>query len=317
MLTIEPLRPDHFGAAAALFAANYAGLRAEVPAVPARSADPAATVERLGWMAGRALGALDEDGRPAGYLAWWQSDNFRRSGRRGAYVPEWGHGAQPERRAEIYRSLYRAAATEWAAAGNAVHAISILAHDDATRELWFWNGFGLAVVDAARPVTTLDTDVATMLAVRRATADDAEAISALDAEHVRHYAAAPVFMATGGADGPDFYRDFIGKPKNSVWLALADGEPAGFMRFNGEEFDAVAILASDEAAFCDGLYVRAAHRGRRAAPAMLKAALDHYARLGLAALYTNFESFNPEAAAFWPRYFRPVCYSLMRTPEVM
>jgi hypothetical protein len=59
------------------------------------------------------------------------------------------------------------------------------------------------------------------------------------------------------------------------------------------------------------------YRGRRAAPAMLQAALAHYARLGLPALYTNFESFNPEAAAFWPRHFRPVCYSLMRAPEVI
>jgi GNAT superfamily N-acetyltransferase len=316
MFTITVLQPEHYPDAAALFAANYAQLSARIPELPARSADPAATIERLGWMTGRALAALEED-RLAGYLAWWQSADFRRSGRRGAYVPEWGHGTLPERRTEIYRALYRAAATEWAAAGNAVHAISILAHDDAARETWFWNGFGLAVVDAARPVAPLDPPVSTPLTIRRATANDAEAISALDAEHVRHYAAPPVFMAPAKADDPAFFRDFISRPKNSIWLALADDEPAGFMRFNGEEFDGVAMLESDSAAFCDGLYVRPAYRGRRAAPAMLQAALEHYASLGLAALYTNFESFNPEAAAFWPRHFRPVCYSLMRMPEVV
>ena len=74
---------------------------------------------------------------------------------------------------------------------------------------------------------------------------------------------------------------------------------------------------SDTAAFCNGAYVRAAHRGQRAGKTMLQAALEHYERLGLNALYTNFEAFNPEAACFWPRYFRPVCLSLMRVPEVL
>jgi ribosomal protein S18 acetylase RimI-like enzyme len=329
LLTIAPLHPTHHPAAAALFAANYARLRAARPELPATFTDPAATVARLAHMEGRALAAFggDAPGGDApdadtlagdqliGYLCWWQSTDFRRTGRRGAYVPEWGHAARPDRAAEIYRALYRAAATEWAAAANQVHAISLLATDEPAREAWFWNGFGLLVVDAARPVAPLPAPIATPLTIRAATPADAPAIAALDAEHVRHYAAPPIHMAPATADTPDFFRAFLAQPKNSIWLALDRDTPAGFMRFTGQEFDAVAILDTDAAAFCDGLYVRPAYRGRRAAPAMLAAALDHYARLGLTALYTNFESFNPEAAAFWPRHFHPVCYSLLRTPE--
>lgn len=316
MLTIKPLQPAHYAAAATLFAANYAQLRAAIPELPAAFTDPAATVARLAQMTGRALAAFD-GATLAGYLCWWQSTNFRRSGRRGAYVPEWGHATLPGRATEVYRALYRAAATEWAAAGNQVHAISLLATDESARETWFWNGFGLLVVDAARPVAPLPAPVVTPLTIRPAAPADAPSIAGLDAAHVRHYAAPPVHMAPAAADDPDFFRAFLAKPKNSIWLALSGDEPVGFMRFTGEEFDAVAVLESDTAAFCDGLYVRPAYRGQRAAPAMLAAALDRYARLGLTALYTNFESFNPEAATFWPRYFRPVCYSLLRTPEVV
>lgn len=315
MLEITPLTAAHLPAAAALFAAEYRSLRAAVPELPTTLADPAAVAARLAGMAGRSLAALD-DGRLVGYLAWWAVADFRRSGRRGAYAPEWGHATERERRAEIYRALYRAAATLWAADAMGVHAISLLAHDDAGREAWFWNGFGLAVIDAARPVAPLDAPVATPLTIRRATPDDAPALAALDAQHVRHYIAPPIFMAPPTADTPAAFRDFLARPKNTVWLALAGDEPAGFMRFTGDDFDAVAMLASDSAAFCNGLYIRPAHRGQRAASAMLAASLDHYAGLGLTALYTNFESFNPEAAAFWPRHFRPVCYSLMRVPEV-
>ena len=314
MLKIAPLRPDHFGAAASLFAAEYCALRGGVPEVPEPFTEPAPVRERLAGMEGRSLAAFEGE-RLAGYLAWWQSEDFRRSGRRGAYVPEWGHSTLPEHRTEIYRALYRAASGQWAAAGLQVHAISLLAHDVVAREAWFWNGFGLAVIDAARSLAPLSPPVVSPLTVRRATPSDADALSSLDAEHTRHYAAPPVFMVPGATDTPDSFRNFLARPRNTIWLALAGDAPAGFMRFNGSEFDGVAMLESDRAAFCDGLYVRPAYRGRRAAAAMLAAAVDHYAALGLDALYTNFESFNPEAAAFWPRHFRPVCYSLMRVPE--
>jgi GNAT superfamily N-acetyltransferase len=314
VLTLAPLDPLRIDAAAALFAAEYARLRAAVPGLPARFADPAAAAGLLAGMAGRALVALDRD-RVAGYIAWWQSTNFRRTGRRAAYVPEWGHATRPEGRADIYRALYRAASAQWAAAGNQVHAISLLAHDDVAREAWFWNGFGLLVVDAVRACLPLSPAAPTSLTIRRATDADAPALAALDAEHVAHYAAPPIFMAPAAADTPDDLRAYLAGPRNTIWLAHAGDEPAGFMRFRGTDFDAVAILESDAAAFCDGLYVRPDNRGRGAARAMLAAALDHYAALGLTALYTNFESFNPEAAAFWTRHFRPVCFSLMRTPE--
>ena len=47
----------------------------------------------------------------------------------------------------------------------------------------------------------------------------------------------------------------------------------------------------------------------------LDAALRDYADQGFTCCAVNFESFNPEAALFWPRYFDPVCYSLTRIPE--
>jgi hypothetical protein len=109
VISIAPLEAGQREAAAALFAAEYRALRDLAPELPARLTGPAPTVERLGWMDGRALAAV-EGGRLLGYIAWWLSDDFRRAGRRGAYVPEWGHGTVRERRVEVYRALYRAAA---------------------------------------------------------------------------------------------------------------------------------------------------------------------------------------------------------------
>jgi GNAT superfamily N-acetyltransferase len=314
-IQIETLDAGWLDEAAVRFIHHYKRLRRTLRVLPSTLEDHAAVTDRLRNMTGRSLAAIS-DGRLVGYMAWWVVDRFRGSGRLGAYVPEWAHCASPGHKAAVYGALYRAAATIWTEAGCGVHAITLLADDEEAREVWSWNGFGLAVVDAVRETAPL-AGATTDLAVRQATVKDAALLSELDAEHVVHYTAAPIYMAPPKGDSSSLFEEFIARPKNSVWLALDDAVPAGFMRFTGYDFDAVAALESDSAAFCNGAYVRPAFRGRGAGKVMLQAALAHYASLGLGALYTNFESFNPEAASFWPRYFTPACLSMMRVPEVL
>jgi hypothetical protein len=316
-MQISPLTEAHLPAAASLFVAGLRRQRALTPALSARLEDVDHVVQKLAWLigAGPAFAVL-EDGRLVGFLGTILVPGFRGTGRKGAYVPEWGHGAAKGRAPAIYRALYRAAAERWAAAGCQVHAISILAHDRAAVDLWFWNGFGLTNVDAVRPLQPLaDQPLVAILAVRKATADDADALALLDEEHCRHYTAAPVFMAPPHQNNAAEFAAFIAKPDNSIWLAMDGDIPAGFLRFDGYEVDGVGVLEGEQTAFINGAYLRPVYRGQRAAPAMLDAALRDYAARNFASCAVNFESFNPEAALFWPRYFDPVCLSLTRIPE--
>ena len=77
----------------------------------------------------------------------------------------------------------------------------------------------------------------------------------------------------------------------------------------------MGLLPADWGSGVNVAYVRPGYRGPHAAAAILHAGLRHYAALGFPVCAVNFESFNPEAAALWPRYFTPVCLSLMRMPE--
>ncbi len=108
---------------------------------------------------------------------------------------------------------------------------------------------------------------------------------------------------------------FLARPRNAAWLALDGDTPAGFLRFDGYEVEGVGILEGDHTVFINGAWLRPAYRGQRLTPAMLDAALRDYADQGFTCCAVNFESFNPEAALFWPRYFDPVCLSLTRIPE--
>jgi GNAT superfamily N-acetyltransferase len=316
-MEITLLTTENLPAAALLFVAGLRRQRALTPALPALLAAPAQVIEKLTWLigAGPAFAAI-EHGELVGFLGTILVPNFRKTTRRGAYVPEWGHGAAAERAPAIYRALYRAAAEQWTADGCQVHAISILAYDRAVIDLWFWNGFGLTNVDAVRPVQPLaDQPVVTPLAVGKATPADAEMLAVLDEEHCRHYTASPIFMAPPHPNDAAEFAAFIARPQNSVWLAMDGATPAGFLRFDGYEVDGVGILESERTVFINGAYMRPDYRGQRALPAMLDAALRDYAGQGFTCCAVNFESFNPEAAVFWPRYFDPVCLSVTRIPE--
>lgn len=315
-MQIVPLTAAHLPAAAALFTANLRRQRTLTPALPTLLEDDSLVIEKLTWLlgAGPAFAALNA-GELIGFLGTILAPHFRNTARKGAYVPEWGHAVAPGRTAAVYPALYRAAAAQWADEHCQVHAISILAHDRAAVDQWFWQGFGLTVVDAVRPVQPLAALPASPLTIRKAAPADAPLLAALDAEHCRHYTASPIFMAPPHQCTAAEFAAFLARPHNAAWLALDGATPAGFLRFDGYEVDGVGILEGEQTVFINGAWLRPTYRGQRLTPAMLDAALRDYAGQGFTCCAVNFESFNPEAALFWPRYFDAVCLSLTRIPE--
>jgi ribosomal protein S18 acetylase RimI-like enzyme len=310
---ITTFKPQYLPEMAALFVRNFEMLRQSITILPDLMAQPERVVTMLrDWLADcPGVVALD-GGKVVGYIGWFVVDGFRETERRGAYVPEWGHAAvEPT----IYRAMYRAAAERWLEAGCQVHAITLLAHDDPAAKAWFWNGFGLTVVDAIRSIRPLEIALPTDIHVRKAGLSDIDALCALEIEHARHYTEPPIQMSAYEPQHAAALAAFLSEPHNSLWLAL-DGEAVmGYMRFEPNSHGAVAIVDAPDKVANTGAFVRPAYRGRRAAPALLDAALRDYAAQGFTRCSVDFESFNPEAANFWLRYFEPVCLSLTRIPE--
>jgi GNAT superfamily N-acetyltransferase len=315
-MEIVPFQTSHLPEAAALFAGNFKRLRAQVSALPEAMEDVGQVTARLETLVEGGWAAL-EHGELIGFLSAHVFDHFRDTERRGAYCPEWGHTALEAAKPAIYRALYRAAASQWAALGCDVHAITLLAHDSAAREVWFWQGFGLAVVDAIRPITPLGNVVPNGLTIRQAAPDDAGRLAVLDTAHWQHYPQPPIFMAPHTSRAAAEFRMFLREPPNGVWLALDGGDAVGFMQFEGHSAGAADIVSADTTIAITGAYVNPLCRGRGVGKALLDAALHEYAGRGFTRCAVDFESFNPEAAVFWMRYFTPVCLSVMRVPETV
>jgi len=317
-MELHPFTPNYLSAAAELFLHKFHLLRQSLSALPGTLDDKALISGKLSRLLGAYPGVVAlEDRRLVGYMAYMVIDDFRYAGKRAAYSPEWGHAVAAPYQEQVYRRMYREVAAQWASTECAVHAITLLANDDESLHTWFWNGFGMAVVDAVRPMQPLEREVKTQLTIRQAGIMDAEALAALDVVHRRYYTQSPVFMALRVSQTADEFSDFLGQVENSVWLALDGDVPVGFLRLDGSEFDAADAIASPETVHITGAFLLPASRGQGASSAMLQAALQHHAHLGKTCCSVDFEAFNPDAAAFWMRYFQPACLSLMRCPETV
>jgi GNAT superfamily N-acetyltransferase len=318
IIDVEPIRPTDFSQAATLFINDFRELREKVPILSERMADARQVESRLGDLFSQCQGLSARlDGRLVGYLGWYLVPNFRGTKRTAAYVPEWGHSAAAALLPQVYRALFKEATTLWAAADVHEHAITMLAHNRTEQDFWFWNGFGLLVVDAIRPMRPLDPPARSKLTIRDAMLADATDLYGLDVEHCRHYTQPPIFMSPKqvSPNTAQEWQEFLEQPENAAWMALEEETPVGFIRFDANGGDGSAILEGDATIFINGAFVRPAYRTRGTAGAILDAALQEYAARGYQRCTLDFESVNPQASAFWLRYFQPVAYSLMRVPE--
>lgn len=316
MIEITNFEPAHLPDMAAIFAAEFRALRATVPALPDVLEDPAQVATRLTWLFNHCSGEVALDGdRVVGYLGWIPADSFRGTERKGAYVPEWGHGASGDKQA-IYRALYASAVARWAADACGVYAITLLAHDRPLHDFWFWNSFGVIVVDAIRTIEPIEAPLPDGITMRKATSGDLPSLASIEQEHARHYSSPPVLMQAYDPHSADEIAAFIAESAdNAYWIALDGDDLIGFIRFEPNGDGAVAVVDAPDKIAITGAFVRPTSRGKGTAAALLDAALRDYAARGYARCSVDFESFNPHAKAFWLRYFAPVTLSVARIPE--
>ena len=316
-IQIIPFREEFLGEAAALFSANYRKQRQATPILPEGMEEPRGVTDRLRNLLHHTPGMVAvQNGRLVGYMGWYLIDHFRNMDRKGAYCPEWGHAVVEGAAGSIYQAICREAAAQWRKDGCQAYAITLLADDQPAERFWFWNGFGMIVVDAIRSITPVNIPNPSSLFIRTAQIDDAEVIAMLEAEHYRHYSEPPISMAPQPSEDAAAYRKFLSQPHNNVWLAWEGSKPAGYMRFESRTFGAADIVQSETTIAISAAYTRPEYRGQKAAPAMLEAGLRYYAEKGYERCSVDFESINPEASYFWMKYFEPVCISLMRLAEV-
>jgi ribosomal protein S18 acetylase RimI-like enzyme len=315
-ISIATLIPADFPDAGSLFREGFLRLCKQVPELPARILEESVLKEKLERLSqSHTISGAFEGEKLVGYLGAFFIDDFRDTGRKAAFSPEWAHAVQKGAEARINNLLYREAAALWGSQGCTMHAITLLAGNAVEEKVWFWNSFGMIVVDALRSTQTLNASLPEGFSIRQASPDDAAAICELEAEHCQHYSAPPVCMPPRSVSTTEEMGEFLTRSPNSIYLAWHGDHPAAYIQFEKTTFGGASVIQAEDSIAITGAYTRPTFRGRNLAASLLDEGLKAYAERGFTRCSVDFESMNPEAASFWMRYFKPVCFSLVRYPE--
>jgi GNAT superfamily N-acetyltransferase len=310
MIQIEPLAATHIPEIKKLWDVQYTRMAQSYHFLPhgwlGNSAAFATFIERHPH--GLAVASA---GRIVGYMAY---DLFDFHGERTAFFPIMAHAAEEECKLEAYALMYRHLAQRLVEQGCINHLLSFFPPDQPLQRYLFELGFGLYVVDAFRGLDDIAVaPEAGTVNVRQAGMADLDALSALVKESDGYYAEPPLFLMRE-AEGRDEIAPMLAAEDNALFLAFADSRAVGFMNVRVNHRDDPITLCDPTTACLDplGAYIRQEYRGAGIGKRLLREVIAWARRMGAQTLHVDFESANPHASRFWPRYFAPAIYSLKR-----
>jgi ribosomal protein S18 acetylase RimI-like enzyme len=331
-VVVRPFTDDDVPAAGRLLAERHAAHVRSRPLLSPRAAEPRQAqrmVQDL-WSSPGADGVVAVDGGSAGDVVGYLVGTAKPG-------PAWGPNAWVEaaghavRSPDVVAALYAAAAERWVAEGRVAHYVLVPATDDDVLAAWSRLGFGGQHVHGIRSTNRADDPgPAADTRVRRALADDVDALARLDLVLTEHQARSPVFSA---APVPrlgtlvDDWREGWSDDRFPTFVAVAADTDAG----DGADADADAgegaargaepppgtVLGAttccrleesamhtgparvDGAAFLAFAAVFPEHRGRQVAASLTAAVLAWARAQGCAALVADWRSANVLSSRTW------------------
>ena len=310
MLKAIPLREEHLEDAALLVSTRYRLLCEQEPHLPSSYADVTnllPLLQKILSVSGVGV-AVIRAGRLAGFITGWQMPSFR--GKRSTYSPEWANAADLEDSPRIYEEMYSHLAAAWVADKYVAHYISLFPNDVDALRAWHWMGFGMVSVDALRGLDSVhgyDVNVH----IRRAELQDLEQVIELQEALWQYHKDGPIFLLAEKRD-ESYYEEWLRNPDKVVWLADWKDEPVAFIRLGPADDDVCTIIFDEKTTSIYGAFTKEEVRREGIATALLDHALRSAQTSGYERCSVSFEPMNVLGTRFWLKYFKPVCFSVVR-----
>lgn len=317
MISIEPFAQKHVEDAARLFIAAYESQRADIGCLPPRYAE-IGTITRLleGVLETHPGVVAISDSRLVGYLTGFAGIPDFKGVSPGVYIPEWAHALEDGfGRGRVFQAMYDEMARRWVDQGYFTQAITFFASDTALRDLLYWSGFGLLVVDALRGLDQDDLDrgggLEAGIAVRRANESDVGELARLDNALVTYLSRSPTFLFAEGDEEPEMAESFLGEGVISV-VAERDGRLLACMRGTSRKENACRVVRDGSVMGIDFAYTDPSVRGVGIGARILGEILAWGRSRQKVGCAVDFESANVLGRRFWLEHFSPVCLSAIR-----
>lgn len=223
-----------------------------------------------------------------------------------------------DEKAELYRELYAAFASEMVNRGSFNHYVMVPSGNAAMLNAWFCLGFAYEQVHGIREIPEVMESYRKHpdVQIRLANKDDEESIRQLATIIMEHQAKAPVFapgFIEERSDYQDGYAELIDDETARFWLALHQNEVVGFQVYMPAEASDENMLIPDA---CISLVVGAtveSVRGMGVGSALLQNGLTYAKEAGFTSCETDWRMTNLESSRFWPKNgFKPTVHRLVR-----
>lgn len=227
----------------------------------------------------------------------------------GVFSPMGGNGAVGENRAALYARMYQAAGKKWVHAGASSHAICVYAQDSDVQAQFFKYGFGMRTVDALRDMRPIPAPSGTAYRFQELAPDEYASVFPLVLLLNAHQGESPFFMYRNPTTLQDFLNTCI--PCGSrVFAAIHRGQPCAYLQTLPE--GETVIAAGKHYLHIGGAFCLPEHRGKGVYQGLLNFTVSALKQEGITRLGVDFESLNPAAWHFWPKYFHVYSYGLVR-----
>jgi GNAT superfamily N-acetyltransferase len=310
MLKVTSLKEEHLEDAAGLVGNRYIRLCEQESHLPEHYAKVNNLLPLLRDIlnaTGVGVAAFSED-RLVGFLTGWHLPSFR--GKRSTYSPEWANAAELDDSPRIYEEMYNQLASIWVADKYVAHYISLFPNDVDALRAWHWMGFGMISVDAIRGLDSIpgcELDVH----IRRAELEDLEQVIELHEALWEYHKEAPIFLLSERRDRY-YFEEWLQNPEKIVWLAFLNEEPVSFVRLGPADNDVCTIIYDEKTTSIYGAFTKEKQRGEGIGTALLDHALKSAQASGYERCAVSFEPMNLIGTRFWFKYFKPVCFSVVR-----
>jgi GNAT superfamily N-acetyltransferase len=244
-----------------------------------------------------------------GYMAW-MCVNFHHE--KSAFCPIVGHAALVENEKSIYQSLYTTSSQKWVQDNRFNHLWMTFYDDIDLKDMLYDIGFGSYVMDVCQKVSKNMLQIDRPYRITKAVPSDVDLLFGLVEESRYYFLEAPIFLK----------RDICTKEallnvinENNVFIAWDNSVSIGIMslilskRYNIETLAGIGSGLIEEL----GAYIKPEYRGKGIGKRLLKEVFDYCINASIPYVHLSYETANPFANRFWPKYFKPIILSVRRT----
>jgi GNAT superfamily N-acetyltransferase len=234
----------------------------------------------------------------------------------GIMISIWAHSVENgPGKGKIFQSMHDTISRNWVCDGCFTHAVTFFASDTTLRDLLYWSGFGLLVVDAIRAINQGDLnnydELGSEIVIRNANDGDLEELTRLDNELVTYLSRSPTFLFAERNEEPETAKAFLGE--NSISVVAEQGHRLlACIRGTGQKEDSCTIVQDMSVMGIDFAYTDPSVRGTGIGRRILGEILEWGKSKQMTGCAVDFESANVLGRTFWLKHFRTVCFSAIR-----